>query len=469
MLRNVVKKLTKNLGLKILALLFAAVMWMGVVNLDDPPMNKKFTIAVTVENEEAVMSMNKYFEFDSESSNVTINVLGKRSIINDISASDFKATADMSRLIQRENENVVPIEITALRYASKLTISKRTRELKVTLEDLMTQRFVIQPVAQGSPAEGYALGDMSVAPNRITISGPKAVVSKIDSVKAPIDILDMSTDITDSVMPVILDKNGETIDTTRLTISVEIVTVRVDIVSEKAVPIKVNYSGKPADGYEVIAAKADPATVTIKGPSDILNTISAISIPDTDISVEDADDEFEQKLDINRYLPEGVSLSNSSQATITVKVDIEQLERRVIHVPTRYIAVDGLPEGYQLEFNDQNVDIEVYGLTDDLNTLSASALRPVLDVSGMEPGRHVGQLQLTLDSEFIVGDTSVSFTISSDSNDDETNTGTDDVQTDIDSDTGADTGSDTDVDQDDESSVDDSRTRIDDLANREEE
>ena len=93
----------------------------------------------------------------------------------------------------------------------------------------------------------------------------------------------------------------------------------------------------------------------------------------------------------------------------------------------------------------------------------------VLDVSGMEPGRHVGQLQLTLDSEFIVGDTSVSFTISSDSNDDETNTGTDDVQTDIDSDTGADTGSDTDVDQDDESSVDDSRTRIDDLANREEE
>ena len=117
MLRNVVKKLTKNLGLKILALLFAAVMWMGVVNLDDPPMNKKFTIAVTVENEEAVTSMNKYFEFDSESSNVTINVLGKRSIINDISASDFKATADMSRLIQRENENVVPIEITALRYA----------------------------------------------------------------------------------------------------------------------------------------------------------------------------------------------------------------------------------------------------------------------------------------------------------------------------------------------------------------
>lgn len=462
MLRNVVKMLTKNLGLKLLALLFAVVMWMAVVNLDDPTKTKVFTIAVTIENEDAITSMNKYFEIESDSSNVTFSVMGKRSYIDELSVSDFKATADMSRLIQREDENVVPVEIVALRHSNQLTISKRTRELKVILEDLMTQRFVIQPVAQGNPAEGYALGDMSVAPNRITISGPKAVVSEIDSVKAPIDILDMSTDITDSVMPLLLDKNGEAIDTTRLTTSVEIVTVKVDIVSEKTVPIRVNYSGEPADGYEVISAKAEPSSVTIKGPSDILNTISAISIPESDISVEDADDQFEQKLDINRYLPEGVSLSNPSQATVTVIVDIEQLERRVIHIPTRNIAVDGLLEGYQIEFNDPNVDIEIYGLQDDLNSLSTSAMRPVLDVSGLEPGRHVGQLQLTLDSEFIVGDTSVSFTIISEDNDDgdtNTNTDTDDTQTDVDSDT----------DDDVETSADEVGTGIDDLSDREEE
>lgn len=477
MLRNVIKALTKNLGLKLLALLFAVTMWMAVVSMDDPPINKRFTIAVTVENEDAIKAMNKYYEMEGDSSNVTFNVMGKRSVMSEISGSDFKAVADLSQLIQREDENVVPIEITALRHSNELTISKRTRELKIILEDLMTQRFVIQPVAQGNPAEGYALGEMTVAPNRVTISGPKAVVSQVDSVKAPIDILDMSTDITDSVVPLLLDENGDTVDTTRLSCSVDIVTVRVDIVSEKSVPIKVNYNGEPKDGFEVISAKAEPAEVTIKGNSEILNMISSIVIPESDISVEGADEEFEQRVDINRYLPEGVSLSNSAQATITVKVDIEELERRVIHVPSRNIAVDGLPEGYQIEFNDQTVDIEVYGLAADLNRLSANALRPVLDVSNVGPGRHVGQLQLTVDSEYIIGDTSVSFTIFSENTDGDDEEGEDNTdhpdQTEPDEDTNTDTDTDKEIDTntDDNTEADDHRavTGIDDISDREEE
>ena len=197
MLRNVVKILTRNLGLKLLALVFAVTMWMVVVNLDDPTISRPFTIAVTLENEDVITAANKYFEIEPDSANVTFNVFGKRSIVNEISSSDFKAVADMSRLIQGENENIVPVEIIALRYASKLTISKRTRQLKVLLEDLMRQAFVILPVAQGEPAEGYALGSTVVEPNRLWVSGPKEVVSTIDTVKASIDVTNMSTDISD--------------------------------------------------------------------------------------------------------------------------------------------------------------------------------------------------------------------------------------------------------------------------------
>ncbi len=148
---------------------------MVVVNLDDPTISRPFTIAVTLENEDVITAANKYFEIEPDSANVTFNVFGKRSIVNEISSSDFKAVADMSRLIQGENENIVPVEIIALRYASKLTISKRTRQLKVLLEDLMRQAFVILPVAQGEPAEGYALGSTVVEPNRLWVSGPSSV------------------------------------------------------------------------------------------------------------------------------------------------------------------------------------------------------------------------------------------------------------------------------------------------------
>lgn len=455
MLRNAVKLLTRNLGLKLLAFIFAVSMWMAVVNLDDPVMNKPFTVAITIENEEVIEAANKYYEIEADSANVTFNVRGNRSIVEGLSSSDFKAVADMSKLIQGEKENVVPIEITALRHSSQLTISKRTRQLKVILEDLMRQAFVILPSAQGEPAEGYAIGSMVVEPNRLWISGPKEVVSKIDAIKATIDVSNMSTDISDSVVPVLLDEEGEIVDTTRLKLSLDIVTVKAGIVSQKTVPIKVNYSGKPADGFEVIQAIAEPSEVTIKGKSDILNSISAIVIPEEVINVEGADEKFEQKVDLNQYLPDGVSLNKSVEAAVTVKIDIEQLERRVFTISTRNIGVDDLPEGYQIDFNERNVDIEVYGLADDLDQLTVSALRPVLEVSGLTAGRHVKPLKLTLDSsKYVVGETAVSFTITSEENNNDNDSSGGQTTPDEDTGTNDNTAADPDEGQDDDEGQD---------------
>ena len=140
-------------------------------------------------------------------------------------------------------------------------------------------------------------------------------------------------------------------------------------------------------------------------------------IPEDVISVEGASEKFEQKVDLNQYLPGGVSLNKSMEAAVTVKIDIEQLERRVFTIPVRNIGVDDLREGYQIDFLDRNVEIEIYGLVDDLNNLTVNALRPILDVSGLAAGRHVKPLQLTLDEKkYIVGETSVSFTIRSEDN-----------------------------------------------------
>ena len=178
MLRNLAKRLTGNLGLKILALLFAVILWIAVINLDDPKISKPFTIGVTVENENFISSMGKYYEIDSDSMNVTFNVMGKRSIINQLNNSDFKATADMRQIIIGETENVVPVEITAQRSVNQISISKRAQRIRVNLEDLMRKTFIIQPVSQGEPAEGYALDDMDVTPNKIGRASCRERVSK---------------------------------------------------------------------------------------------------------------------------------------------------------------------------------------------------------------------------------------------------------------------------------------------------
>ena len=79
MLRNVVKTLTRNLGLKLLAFVLAVTMWMAVANLDEQPtINRRFTIAITIENEDVIEAANKYYEIEPDAANVTFTVLGKR-------------------------------------------------------------------------------------------------------------------------------------------------------------------------------------------------------------------------------------------------------------------------------------------------------------------------------------------------------------------------------------------------------
>lgn len=62
MLKNLAKKLTNNLGLKVLAVLFAIALWIVVVNIDDPVKPAQYTISVTQDNMDYLTSNGKYSE-----------------------------------------------------------------------------------------------------------------------------------------------------------------------------------------------------------------------------------------------------------------------------------------------------------------------------------------------------------------------------------------------------------------------
>jgi YbbR domain-containing protein len=57
------EKLTKNIGLKILSIILAAILWLVITNVDDPEEAKTFTdIKVQVINEKAITSQDKVYD-----------------------------------------------------------------------------------------------------------------------------------------------------------------------------------------------------------------------------------------------------------------------------------------------------------------------------------------------------------------------------------------------------------------------
>ena len=400
MANKILKTLVNNIGYKILAVVFAFILWLVVYNIDDPNKTVRFTTNVMVENESAITDMNKCYEVLNGTNTITFSVTAKRSVINKLEDTDFIATADMNRMIMNsDNKSAkVPIEVISRRSNSSLKYNGKNQYLEISLDDLVSRRFMITADTTGQVADGYALGEVTVTnPNVLNVTGPATIVDKIDSVVATIDVEGMSMNLSDNVLPVFYDADGNEIDTTRLKYNNTTVTIAAKILRVKEIPLSFTTTGTPSGDYRVVEITSDPENIRIKGVSSVLNPIMSLAIPAEVLNVSGARDDLTTTIDITEYLPDGVELVDAADATVTVTVRIEAYQSKTFTIDTKDITVNGLGDGYELAFEQNSVTVTISGLQNDLNRLSAADLASAIDVSGMEEGLHQVNLEIELD------------------------------------------------------------------------
>lgn len=391
MLKELGKKITNNFGLKLLATLFAVVLWIVVVNIDDPVISDKFTTSVIAENTDYLTNQDKYFEVLDGKNTVTFSASAERSVLSEMSSSDFSATADMEKIEVDEKTGTyrVPVTIVANRYSNKVTISSKQLYLEVTLEDLGTCQKVISANTKGTVADGCALGTLEiVGSNLLKVSGPSSIVSQIDSAVATINVEGVAADVTDSVVPVLYDKDGNVIDMTKLKLSLSTVTVAAQILSTKDVTLEFDTTGKVESGYMITGIEYPLETVRIKGQSATLNPINKISIPAEVLDVTDITDDLVTIVDISSYLPSGTSLVLTSDAKVEVTVKVEPILSRTFEVPIANLSIENLRESYELEFDEDVAVVEVSGPDSVVSELKAKDIKGTVDVTSLGVGNH---------------------------------------------------------------------------------
>ena len=106
------KKILNNLGLKLLSVVLAIVFWFLVVMADNPKDSVSFSnIQVNLINTELLEKGNKFYEVLENSDRIRVTVEAPRNVIQELSASDIVAEADVSRLTE---VNTVPISFRVL-------------------------------------------------------------------------------------------------------------------------------------------------------------------------------------------------------------------------------------------------------------------------------------------------------------------------------------------------------------------
>lgn len=402
MLKKLGKRMTNNFGLKLLAALFAIALWIVVINIDDPVITRTFTTSVTPENTSYITALNKYFEVLDGNNTISFQVSGVRSILTIISNTDFSAAADMEKIeYMEESESYrVPVTITANRYGGELSISSRQLYLSVVLEDLGTAQKAITAMTRGNVADGCALGDIQITgSNLLKISGPSSIVSQIAEATATINVEGMSADVTDTVVPVLLDAEGNAIDTTKLKLSLSTVTISAQILNTKDVSLEFETMGDVADGHVVTDVEYSLDTVRIKGEAATLNTINRITIPREVLDITDITEDLVTTVDITSYLPEGTALVLGSDAKIEVRVKVDPVVTESFVVPVANLKLQNLQSGYTASFDADTVTVEIQGAESIVSALKEKEITGIVDAGGLSAGEHNLAVAFAIDEQ----------------------------------------------------------------------
>lgn len=369
------RRLMNNIGLKILAFFAALLLWLIVVNIDNPVIDKTFSnIPVTVTNEEVLTADPKNpqtYQIVDGTQTVSVTVVGKRKLLNEIKAEDILATADMKELTLKTQ---IPIDITVNGYEGRYTSAYATpRNLQVKLEKEQGKKFPITPMTTGTVRDGYVLGEIASDPESVFIRGPESVISKISRVAAEVDVSGMSSDAVLKSQLTLYDEDNNEIDQSLLTnnLGSKGVGVSIQLLHTKKVGLEFDTSRiSAADGYSFSEITYEPQEIQISGEADALDEITSIQIPASALEVSDVSEKAEKIVDITPYLPDDINLADENTGTIVVSISVEKNGTKSFEMPLGSITVNNLPENLKLTYGvAENIEIQIRGPREILDKL----------------------------------------------------------------------------------------------------
>ncbi|MCD7867800.1 MAG: hypothetical protein LUG62_06315 [Clostridiales bacterium] len=402
------KKLTNNIGLKIMSVVVGILVWMIVVNIDDPIVTQSYLIpSVQIINEDYLDGEGLVVMADEDNASVRVYITGPRKTVAQITVNDIVAVADLQQAVSLNTDPVmIPITVTCPGI-SATNISVTPQNLSVTLEEKLTKEFTIGVSSGDSePGQGYELGSLTVNPETVRITGSASVVNKIDNVSVTVDIDGITEDTTfKEASMVIRDKNGDQLsDTTMSYLKLEndgLATVYAKLWKVRSsVKLEVVYEGEPAEGYVVDSVATVPETVSVAGTTEALTQLeengNTLTIGAGEIDISGAQEDVELKASLADSLLDEMKLTTGTSEDAWVSVGIVPEDSAIYALATSGIQVTDKPEDYQIAFELTEIELRIQSETGDFSDFDMADVQASITLDEWEEGSCEVAVDITL-------------------------------------------------------------------------
>ena len=360
----------------LLSILIATSIWMYVRAGEDPEMeNRVRGIPVTITGDRVLENQGLMIDAVSNQT-VSLTWKGSWRDIGSLDKNTVSVSVDVSRITQ---PGVYELDYTE-NYPSHVATSaislqnKEPQKITVTVSEIYSQTFDIQPLLKGSVAAGYQAGDFIVEPQSVMISGVRQKVSRVDRVQVVLERKEMKESFSGELPLRLLDEKGQELDKAGLRFSVENAYTVLPVVVVKEIPLTVNFVDGGGATRENIKYKIEPETISVSGPEKDILHLNELSLGSIDLA--QVMDTVTQEFPI--YLP--TELENvSGVASASVAVTISGLTTKAFEVSN--IELTNVPKGYKATLTTRVRTIVLRGTKAELDKVNASQIRIVADLS----------------------------------------------------------------------------------------
>lgn len=293
---------------KVVALVLATILWLYVMNEQNPPMETSFTAPLEIRNVAASTVI-----IDAPDT-VKVKVRAPRSLIAGIMGKDLKPYIDVKGLA--EGRHSLQVHIVLPPSIELVDISPEKTTVKV--DAALQRKLAVAVRMTGTPIAGTVVGKTSVEPGQVTVQGPKSAIDAIDKVVAAVDLTGKTKDIVQEVPAIIYGRDGRVVEGLSVTPTKVIVYASIaQIPNKKTVDVKTVIYGDLAPGYTLQRITGTPERVELQGDPFALEKVEFVYTEPININGIDKN----IKKDVKLQLKEGIT---ANPPTISVQLEVRQ-------------------------------------------------------------------------------------------------------------------------------------------------
>ena len=373
-MREIFKKY--HIWMRLLALLIAITLWAVVIQTENPEKDLDlFNLPVEFLGKSTLLSEHGLVVSYIGNETVSINLEGKFKTLEGVKSDNVTVRADVSDYTEPGSYNL-SYDVS---LPNGVTVKSRTpSEIPIVIEEIVEKELPVRVEYVGTLADGIQLGEATVEPATVSVSGAASVMERAAYAAVKLDASVLTADYSGACEYVLMDADWNTLESEFTRYIDKTVQVEIPVYMVKNIPVEANIIASAGVPKTSVVAVYEPSEVTVYGSASVIKNLKSINVGDVNVR----DFVLTYDKDFALELPEGVRFYEESVDTVNVHVSLRDIDTTQVTVTN--ISLENVPETAVIDLETTNLEITVRGQKEKLKNLNIDNFKVSVDLADMD-------------------------------------------------------------------------------------